>query len=153
MKKSILMISFMLVIMVLANSCASYAVYKKSERKVLTRRALAIGDQAAIKAVKLGDDGVGVGIDITKWDTLTEQPLLQLGAAILDAIIAYGAYNGVKALDDSVNNSAPSTESGVKITFSDSNYNTVNIINGDNNNGNNDDNAISNGGEINQESN
>lgn len=79
--------------------CCSYMVMKNSERKIAYRRAVARGDEAAIKAVAMGD-GVAIGLDVTNLDALTEQPLLQIGAALLDALLVYGTYEGVRSLDD-----------------------------------------------------
>ena len=82
-----------------SSGCASYMVYNKSQEKVAMRKAMAKGDKKAIRAVQIGD-GVGVGIDVSNWEALSEQPLLQLGAALLDAAMIYGGYKGI----DSINN-------------------------------------------------
>ena len=55
-------------VLVIGNGCASYMVYKNSEQKVAAKKAFAKGDQAAIKAVQLGNDGVGIGIDVSNWE-------------------------------------------------------------------------------------
>lgn len=82
-----------------STGCASYMVYNKSQEKVAMRKAMAKGDERAIKAVQVGD-GIGVGIDVSNWEALSEQPLLQFGAALLDAAMIYGGYKGI----DSINN-------------------------------------------------
>jgi hypothetical protein len=82
-----------------SSGCASYMVYNKSQEKVAMRKAMAKGDEKAIRAVQVGD-GIGVGIDVSNWEALSEQPLLQLGAALLDAAMIYGGYKGI----DSINN-------------------------------------------------
>lgn len=103
-----------------STGCASYMVYNKSQEKVAMRKAIAKGDEKAIRAVQLGE-GVGVGIDVSNWEALSEQPLLQFGAALLDAAMIYGGYKGVESLNDD--------------DKKDKNVNTTTVgVNGDNNN-------------------
>jgi hypothetical protein len=107
-----------------------------------------MGDEVAIKATRLGSDGVGIGIDVTNWEALRERPLLQFGAAVIDAGLIYGGYEGIRALNDD-NDGGGNDGSGTTVNLSDSNNNTINIVNGDNNDSNNDDNQASHGGESN----
>jgi len=101
MKKSLISVALLMVAVVLLNSgCASYMVYKNSKRNVALLRAIASGDEPAIKAIQLGDDGVGVGINVTALDTIKENPLGQAGAAILDAVVIYGIKEGVEYLNE-----------------------------------------------------
>ena len=113
-----------LIIMMFTSGCASYMVYKNSEQKVAARKAFARGDQVAIKAIQLGNDGVGIGIDVSNWEALKEQPLLQLGAAILDAGLVYGGYKGVESLNEN------DKEKGVNITINGDKNNTTIIRDG-----------------------
>ena len=113
-------------IAIMFSGCASYMVYKNSEQKVAARKAFARGDQAAIKAIQLGNNGVGIGIDVSNWETLKEQPLLQLGAAILDAGMIYGGYKGVESLNED------SSDHGTTININGDKNNTT-IVNGDGN--------------------
>lgn len=104
-----------------STGCASYMVYNKSHEKVAMRKAMAKGDEKAIRAVQIGE-GVGVGIDVSNWEALSEQPLLQFGAAVLDAAMIYGGYKGVESLNDDDDDKK------------DSNVNTTTIgVSGDNN--------------------
>jgi hypothetical protein len=81
------------------------------------------------------DGGAGIGIDISNLDALTEQPLLQIGAALLDALLIYGTYEGVRSLDsDDGGNGKAGND--VEIT---GDGNDVVIIEGDNNDSNADD--------------
>lgn len=96
-----------------------------------------MGDEPAIKATRLGSDGVGIGIDVTKWEAMTERPFLQFVAALVDAAIIYGGYEGVKALEDAADddddgrgkvdvnitndNSSDNTEANVLVIIGDGN--------------------------------
>jgi hypothetical protein len=71
--------------------CASYMVYKGSQRQVGLRKAILSGNERAIRAINLGENAVGLGIDISNWEVLSERPFYQLGAAILDLGVTYGA--------------------------------------------------------------
>jgi len=148
--KKLILITGMLVIAVIANGCCSYAVMNGSKNKAAQRKALIMGDEPAIRATRLGSNGVGVGIDVTNWEALSERPFLQLGAALLDAAIIYGGYEGIKSLDDG---SDSNPGNGTSVTLTDSDNNTVNVVNGDNNSSNNDENSASHGGESNLDSN
>jgi hypothetical protein len=55
--------------------------------------------------VPLGADGVGIGIDLSSWDVLAQNPWRQLGAALLDAGTVWAAGAGVNKLSDSGGNS------------------------------------------------
>jgi len=116
-----------LAIMVFANGCMSYAVYKGSQRKVAERKALASGNEAAVKAIRLGDDGVGVGIDVTNLEALTERPWLQLGAALLDAAIVYGTKEAVDSLNSKEDDSNNAGAGSVNISVSGSDDTTINV--------------------------
>jgi len=95
-----LVLAVILVAICFVNSgCVSYAVYQGSKRQVALKKAVVSGNDAAIKAIRLGDDGVGLGIDVMNLEALGERPWLQLGAAVLDLGMLYGGYKGVEALD------------------------------------------------------
>jgi len=121
----------MLAVAIFGSGCCSYAVLKDSQKKIAYRRAVAEGNDVAIKAIPMGD-GVGLGIDISNIDALTEQPFMQLGAAILDLLIVYGGY-------EALNNDGGSKDDqgGIQLTVN-GNENSVDLmtINGDNNDGN-----------------
>jgi hypothetical protein len=115
--------------------CASYMVMKHSKRKVAYRRAVARGDDAAIKAIRLGD-GAGIGIDVTNIDAIMEEPLLQLGAALLDAAIIYGGYEGIRALNDDDDD-----DGGERNVHINGDNNNVTVEGDNNGNGSGDDNS------------
>jgi len=129
MKTLLKVTSVLIAATMLSSGCASYAVYKGSEKQVATKKALASGDEAAIRAVQLGD-GVGVGIDVSNIEALTERPWLQLGAAVLDAVSLYAANEGIKALNDDgdtiVEDNTPSNASGGDTIIVTGDGNTVN---------------------------
>ena len=68
----------------LSGGCASALVARGSRERVVQRR--------AIQASALPDGGVAIGVDLLSLDVLTERPLLQVGAAVLDAGLIYGGY-------------------------------------------------------------
>jgi hypothetical protein len=84
-----------------ATGCFSPMVYQESKQKVALRKAVLSNNEAAIKAIKLGDDGVGVGINVLALEALKEQPLKQAAAAVGDALLIWGGYEGVKWAADS----------------------------------------------------
>jgi len=85
------------IILALTNGCASSLVLQTSKQRINQRRAIARGN-TAIKAAPL-EYGTGVGIDILNLEALTEQPLLQMLAALVDAGMVYAGYEGIKSLD------------------------------------------------------
>ena len=109
----------------MSSGCASYLVYKDSQKKVAYRHAVAAKNDVAIKAIELGNGGAGIGIDVTALDSLTEQPFMQFMAAILDAGIIYGGYRGVEAASGS------SSGKGDTSTTINGDRNTVTVVNGD----------------------
>jgi len=119
-------------IMMYGTGCASYLVMEGSKKRVAYKRTVARGDQAAIKAFNTGEGTFGIGLDVSNLDALKEQPLLQLGAAIFDALCIYGGYEGIQKLteDDKTTN-----DKGNTVTVN-GNGNEVNIIDGNGNDSN-----------------
>jgi hypothetical protein len=82
--------------LVLSSGCSmlNYSSCKKEYvQKVATQRAMASGDQTAIKAVASGNF-VGVGIDLldpSLMDVLSTHPIRSTFAAVLDAAAVAGA--------------------------------------------------------------
>ena len=94
-------ISIVLLGCLMFTGCASYSVYKASEQQVYAKK-IAKTKQNAVKAFADGETKtVGIGIDVLAWEAIMENPGKQLGAAILDAAVLYGAYEGVQYLRDS----------------------------------------------------
>jgi len=52
----------------------------------------------------MGGDGLGLGIDVSNIEALTERPWVQVLAAIIDLALMYGTYEGVKAVDPANDN-------------------------------------------------
>jgi len=120
--KRILLASMSVLMMFALTGCTSLWSLQCSKDEILRNRIMASGDQGAIKALRSGvredvciraveiDGGAGIGVDVSNLDALTEHPWRQLGAAVLDAGMAAGAYIGGKALIDSANNSDASNQ-------------------------------------------
>jgi len=72
------------------SGCCSYMVYKNNEQKLQNR---------AIRAVRVGEDGAGIGIDIAALDVIKEGLVSQLLAAIGDGGIIYGAKELIENQD------------------------------------------------------
>ena len=95
--------ALLLFITLISSSCCSYAVYKSSHRNVALRKATIANNGPAIRAVKMGGDGLGLGIDVSNIEALTERPWAQILAAVIDLVLMYGTYEGVKAVDPANN--------------------------------------------------
>jgi hypothetical protein len=141
----------------MSSGCASHMSYKASQREIAEERIRFSGDEAAInalgkgipaeraiKAVRIGEDGVGVGVDVSNMEALTRHPWRQAGAALLDGLLMYGVYRGADELsrsgkdnnDDNGNQGSESAKKGIEVV-NEGNGNTVNIVSGDGNSGNN----------------
>ncbi len=110
MKKTMLKICLCVGLAFVLSGCVSSMVYTGSKDQIAERRIMASNNREAMGLTKMGlparraikavrfDNGVALGLDITALETLKERPLLQLGAAVLDAagtwgIIAIGEHN------------------------------------------------------------
>jgi hypothetical protein len=118
--------------------CASYMSMKSSEEEIQRGRVYASGDSRAIKAVNLGipatsairavkldGDGIGIGLDVSNLQALSLHPFRQVGAAVLDAGMLYGAYVGIDSLNsskDSGNNTVGGDQTSIN-----GDGNTVNV--------------------------
>jgi len=114
-----LMSVLLVVILAMCSGCTSIWSLQCSKDEILRNRIMSSGDQGAIKALRSGvredvciravelDGGAGIGLDVGNLDALTEHPWRQLGAALLDAGMTYGAYLGAQALLDSNDDSEP----------------------------------------------
>jgi len=92
-------------LILLFSGCLSLYTYDESKQIVALRKATMDNNEAAIRAVRLGDDGIGFGIDITKLEVLKEQPLKQIASLIGDALVVYGTYEGIRYLSNTDNSS------------------------------------------------
>jgi len=90
---------------VISSGCVSSYVYTGSKEQIAQRRLMASGDEQAINMFKSGvsarqaikiipanNNGFAFAVDIMAVDTLKERPLLQFGAAVLDAAGTWGLY-------------------------------------------------------------
>ena len=128
MKKMFTAVMVGMVVM-MASGCASYMSFDASRNEIVRERAFASGNEAAIKAVNMGN-AVGIGIDVLNIDAITKHPWRQLGAAILDAGMIYGATVGVESINDSGSDDTKATGINI-VTTGNGNSTTVNT--GDNN--------------------
>lgn len=115
-----------------STGCASYMVYKESSKQVAMRKALITNNQEAIKALQLGGDTSASGIAVGWMEAIAERPWLQLGAGGVDALVAWGAYEGVKSIDGGSGGSDTSKSGGRESNNNTSGENTT-IIQGDGN--------------------
>ena len=92
-------------LILLFSGCLSLYTYDESKQTVALRKATMDNNEAAIRAVRLGDDGIGFGIDITKLEVLKEQPVKQIASLIGDALLVYGTYEGIRYLSNTDNSS------------------------------------------------
>lgn len=126
--------------MVMNTGCASYMVYKESKQQVAMRKALITNNQGAIKSLQLGGEPVVSGISVTFGEAISERPWLQAGAAGVDALVAWGAYEGVRAIngdadddDDEESNrggEANNNSAGENVVITQGNGNTVTVNSG-----------------------
>lgn len=121
-------IVLILLVAVISSGCCSYVVYKGSEKQLLMKKAMVMNDERAIRGIKLGEDGAGIGIDLANTEVLMERPWMQLGGALLDIAGTYALKKGVDSLNDKPD---PKPQAIIK-----GDNNTVVIVNGDNNSGN-----------------
>lgn len=135
MKKTV--VSAMMVGMMLVSGCSmiNYNASKKDYiKRVATERAVASGDQAAVRAVGQGNY-VGVGVDLLDpdfWSVLAEHPVRATLAAAADVAAAAAATWAITASSDSSHHDSSSLN--VNTT---GNGNINNITVGDNNSGHN----------------
>jgi hypothetical protein len=132
------LVSIGLVGLALANTgcLATYLSAKSSQRELATERIMVSGNKDAIDAVKMGvpaEDairaipiagGVGIGVNLLDWQTLSKNPLRQTGAALLDAAWMYGAYQLTQSGN---NNSSSSKSTTYNIDTANSDHTTVTI--------------------------
>lgn len=129
--KNVIKLMTLVVVMMVANGCLSYGVLDGSKKIVAMRKAVQRNDAAAIRALKDGDRA-GAGIDVGTWEALKERGVLQTGAAIGDALLVWGGYEGVKWIkednddDDNTSNSTSTSRDNSNVTIN-GNGNEVNV--------------------------
>lgn len=132
MKKiiSLALVIVMALVLAIPNmGCASYMVMKESGKQVAMKKALMSNNQMAMKSLQLGSTADAAGVPVSWLEALSERPWMQAGAAGIDALVGWGAYQGVKAIDSSNSGSG----SGTTANQNSSGQNTT-IIQGNGNN-------------------
>ena len=113
------LIGILICLTMFLNGCASLMIYNGSKEQILVRK-VAEQDDMAIKSIRLNDNMVGIGIDITKWEALKERPLLQLTAAVIDACAIYFGGREINKIKENIR------EHHNNITINNSNVNVYN---------------------------
>jgi len=114
MQRQRIEIKLVLLAAILFNTgCASYLVARDSQREISRNRIVASQDKNALEYLRCGippevairaipiNNGIGLGVDLFSLDVLTNQPSRQIAAAVIDAILAYGAYKGIQSINNS----------------------------------------------------
>ena len=111
--KRMAFIALVVAIAVSFSGCASIMSQKASVREIQRERVYASGDADAIKMLETGhdpemavravklDNGAGIGVDVGNIQALGKHPFRQVGAAILDVLVIWGGYEGIRAIDNS----------------------------------------------------
>ena len=101
--------------MISSSGCCSYMVLQDSKRKVAVRRAFEQNDENVIRAIRIGEDGAGIGMDlIGNWEAFKENKLGQFLAAIFDVLCSWGLIEigqAIESHNNADNNSNISTNS------------------------------------------
>jgi len=132
----------------------SYMSYNSSKKEIQSERIVASGNEDAIRNLQMGvntdkiisaiqmDRGIGLKVSIKPgWtEVLSRHGWRQLGAAVVDAGLLYGAYELVDNSHDNDNRVSNDNSTNVTITGDD---NVVNV--GDDNDSNGDDDLTING--------
>ena len=133
MKKIILVGILAGLVCVTSSGCCSYMSYKSSERELIGRKIQASGDAGAIKAYNLGQDAVGIGVNVLAIESITEHPIRQILAAVADAGLLYAVGYGISELntssgDDDADLPENATDSNIiQVNNSDSGQVTITI--------------------------
>lgn len=96
------------------------------QHQMALQKAIMSNNETAIRAVQLDNGGVGIGVDISNLQALTQHPIRQLGAAVGDAALIWGAYEGVKSFTDNSSHSSTSGRDQVNVTGDGNNVNVGN---------------------------
>lgn len=112
---------------ILSSGCATHYAYKSNHKKVERLKVYETGDPKIIQAYNNGDV-VGLGIDLTSIDVIFNDFgtfTKQLFAGLLDAGLAYGAYEAFDSID---NGGRKSSDAGTGNTIN-SGGDTIFIVN------------------------
>ncbi len=82
------------------NGCVSGYVLKDSKQQIAMRKATIANNERAIKDMEAGKSYKDAGVEVGNWEAIKEQPLIQVGALIADALIIWGGAEGVQWIAD-----------------------------------------------------
>lgn len=114
----------------ISSGCVSQAVYKGSENKIATRRAVLTNNENAIEVLRRGDGAKDAGIEVPFMDVIKERPVAQAGAALADAGIVWLGYESAQWLTDRYGNTDRSEDQGdvnVNITVTNCQDNDIQV--------------------------
>ena len=134
MKKGYTFAAMLVLAMFVLTGCFTPPVLNESRDIVALRKAIQQNDEVAIKAIK-GGDGKLAGAKVTAWESIKEQPVKLGGAALIDTLLLYGGYEGVRYLtDDDSDSKKEPVGSGPGTTVSNNSGDTTVVnVNGDGN--------------------
>jgi hypothetical protein len=101
--KRLVMLGVMSAVVAL-NGCVSGYVLKDSKQQVAMRKATMANNERAIKDMKDGKSHKEAGVEVSNWEAIKEQPLIQTGALIADGLIIWGGAEGVQWIADQSGN-------------------------------------------------
>ena len=90
----------LILIIVTCSGCASYLTLEGSRDIVKQRKAYQTKDAKLIEMVRLGDNGVGMAIDVGNLEAIKERPWMQLGAGLLDTATILGLKYGIDSVTE-----------------------------------------------------
>lgn len=108
--KRLLIMMTVCIASVFMTSCASYLSIESSRKELAYMQVVATKNPEAIKAFAI-DGGAAIGIDVGNLDAIRQHPWRQLGAALVDAGVVYGAKAGIDALSKISKDDNDSTDS------------------------------------------
>ena len=100
--KELIKISVLILCAITLSGCFSAMAYQSTKREMLGKRVVEYGDASAIRAFAAGNT-VGIGVNVLAYEVVAENPIKQLGAALLDAAMIWGAIEGYEELSNSKN--------------------------------------------------
>lgn len=105
-------LAVLIAIVVSTSGCLSLWSIESTKRELTLKKAILSNNEQAIKAIRLGDNGVGFGINVLNWEAIQEHPVRQTLAAIGDAGLAWAAYEGAKSITGDNSGNEDKQESG-----------------------------------------
>ena len=97
MKNILTKITIALILVFVANGCVSYPAYQSNRKHLALRMARERGDETRVRAIQNDEE---LEENVPFWDVIKERFGLTSAAAIADALMTFGAVEGVKWLKD-----------------------------------------------------